>query len=821
MNRFLEFASPRVPRKRNEGSPLSDYTDVDATTQVGTERSEQSPQSHSQGANSDAPKRSSDRIRENKSHRSSSRRQEDGEEDRNGIDSDLDEQLTEFDDSDMDSLAGGDGEVDPTNLVRLTEESCRAPCKIKVLGNIVPSICGRRADVCKRHLAKRDQGGRQSIGYYARVEGAGGQVHGKLGNVFLSESQMEERLMKDRREMGDHLRDQEDDLDEEGELETLRRLQELRQDTEPSQPLPKNVAFGSEETRAFPTPPSLTNPQPPPPQLRADDPRRLEIPFRGLSVRTKAKEQVERNDVWVGMLDESGLRQIVTGLQRALVFVNDHHWTLVRTFTSMEESDDWAYQSPDSQVQLPSPPRRARPQLSSQPAARQRDYGGKPPSYRRPSKPVDSYPDSRKGPQSHERTKESKKDRQRKKKRDKRRRRRSPSSSSSSSSSASSSSTSDGSHYRGRKASRRKEQSSDSEQESRQNGRRQRRGLSSKIQPVNTAGADVSKGLKNYAFEKDVTGTEIDRVIGPEGMSMKDSDQLYSLAVDVASLPGMYIARDDNRVDEDAEATRTTQMAATLLSTAVHKRETIHDSLWKTRARHGLREARDEASFFELVQSVDKAERHAFEHQEISLRSLLAKRHYDQRSVDSYIQHGLLIRLTKDTFRWYKDLLNRARELQYRHNGTWEGGPAQSMISLHSKELWAIRNYAPTKKLLILRTYTYLRDAKEKSFYDDSMNESLWDRYAALAKDFKDSAAKPAAEGKLKPVKGAAVACSHCKSKRLHTLYGAAPFRRTCPLRVQNEALAKQIAGVITKKHEEDPTVDINDIKNDVVANWS
>jgi hypothetical protein len=166
MNRLLEFASPRVPRKENEGSPLSDFTDGDVTTQVGTERSV-----HSQGTDADAPKQSGGRIREKAANRPSGREQEGmEEEDRSGVDSDLDEQLTEFDDSDVDSLFG---ETNPSTLLHLTEEFCRVPCNVKVVGGSksVPSICGRRADICKRHHTKRDKGGRQSVGFYARVEG--------------------------------------------------------------------------------------------------------------------------------------------------------------------------------------------------------------------------------------------------------------------------------------------------------------------------------------------------------------------------------------------------------------------------------------------------------------------------------------------------------------------------------------------------------------------------------------------------------------------------------------------------------------------------
>jgi hypothetical protein len=798
MNRLLEFASPRAPRKGDESSPLSNSSARAVDTQVGTERS--------QGTDADAPNRSGDRIQGKNGYRPPAREYEEEYEERSGIDSDLDEQLTEFDESDVDSLADGDGEANQANLVRLTEESCRVPCNVKIAGSgkSVRSVCGKRADVCNRHQVKRSQGGRQSVGYYAPVLGVGSHIHGRLGNIFVPESQMKAKFTRDRKEMGDHLRAHEDDMDsdEEVELENLRRRQEPRKDTEVPRSSAKNVAFGGEETRSFPTIPSTSNPLPPSTQLRADDPRGLEIPFRGLAVQPKAREQPREKEVWVGMMDSEGHRQMVSGLPRALAFVNDLQWTIVRTFTGMQECGEWANQSPERQVQSPLPSRQERPQRSDAAARRQKYDADYAPTYHRSEIPNDRDSEPLRDSRPRDGQKKSKKGRRRKNRREKRRRRRSPSSSSSSS--ASSSSDSGGSYYRERKSSRRKKvsSSSESEQEPR------RRGHSSKTQPVNTSGADVSKGQKNYVFDKDLTGLGIDKVIGPEGLSPKDATQLYDLAVDVASLPGMYISRPDNHADEE-------QVTATLLASAMNTKSHVHDSLWRTKSRHGLREAKDETSFFELVQEVGKAEKHAFENQEICLRGLLAKRHYAQRSVDSFIQHGLLLRITRDTFQWYKDLLNHCREIQYRHKGSWEGGPAQSMISHHSKEMAGIRMYAPSKKILILRMYTYLRDTKTKGFYDDSMNEAVWDRLASLTAKAEENL--PVAEDKRKV---ATPACSHCRCQALHTLFGVSPYKRTCPLKDQGQTISRKIAVVVVRKHDEDPDADLQGLKDGIVRAW-
>jgi hypothetical protein len=78
------------------------------------------------------------------------------------------------------------------------------------------------------------------------------------------------------------------------------------------------------------------------------------------------------------------------------------------------------------------------------------------------------------------------------------------------------------------------------------------------------------------------------------------------------------------------------------------------------------------------------------------------------------------------------NLLSMVRQLAYDHPAFWEKGPAKAMLDFHSERLLQVQQNALTRKALILQTYTYLRDANAKSFYHESMTESLWDRLAAL-----------------------------------------------------------------------------------------
>ena len=177
-----------------------------------------------------------------------------------------------------------------------------------------------------------------------------------------------------------------------------------------------------------------------------------------------------------------------------------------------------------------------------------------------------------------------------------------------------------------------------------------------------------------------------------------------------------------------------------------------------------------------------------------------------------------------------KDMLNYARELQYDQPGVWTGGQAEALISFHSKELRAVRNYAPTRKILILRTYTYLREAKEKRFHDNSMIKALYKTVmiqgmgiaASAAMDLATPSAITKNEGgdKEKEVVPKKPECSHCKNLPLHYLFKAQPYKRVCPLRSHGATVAKSMAGVILKKYQEDPSADLQGIKDQVVSDW-
>ena len=218
-----------------------------------------------------------------------------GEEDDLRLDSDADEQLDDYGSEGENSSIGSGRPVEKKNMKHLTEGHCRMGTQVSVAsGAKVSCACGRLSGDCNRHKTKRESGryARFEVGFYPIVfSSQGHQSHGKIGTQFLSEAGMEEQIQVDLNKMTEYVEMQQDniDLDEEEELESLKKMQDSR-----------TVKFGGEtndQEKQFPTPPRLTGLAP----------TRLE------AILTKTKTSEGR---WHGLIDPSDNRVVVQGIQR-------------------------------------------------------------------------------------------------------------------------------------------------------------------------------------------------------------------------------------------------------------------------------------------------------------------------------------------------------------------------------------------------------------------------------------------------------------------------------------------------------------------------
>jgi hypothetical protein len=111
------------------------------------------------------------------------------------------------------------------------------------------------------------------------------------------------------------------------------------------------------------------------------------------------------------------------------------------------------------------------------------------------------------------------------------------------------------------------------------------------------------------------------------------------------------------------EAQQTTEMAATLLSTAIGRKAQIQNSLWKALKRHAMRQVKTSDSMFKFVKAVGRAEGPGFEQHENAIQLFMLARPYDISDVEDYCQNGFLPWLTRASFKNYYALLSHIWQL--------------------------------------------------------------------------------------------------------------------------------------------------------------
>jgi hypothetical protein len=693
---------------------------------------------------------------------------------------DRDEALSEGEGEEGSSYGGGSAFGPPalSDLIDLEHMQCCAPTQVTMSdGAKVPCVCGRSVGDCKRHGKHRIAGRyRHPVGSYVRVTdvGRGFQGHGLVGTFYTPE-QVEKMRRQDLEEMENLTAGMADGTtDEEEESVNLAR-----------------VSFGpntdSPAARKSTRTPSST-------QLRDDL----------LSTTRPIAKPIRDPSLWYGLVDVAGARWVFNDLKKAQAYVDTKTFRFARVFESKSESYSWMEGGREDPISV-----EENAKGNSSPSSSDSDKCSSDSSTDDDRKKKKKRIKKKKNRSSKKGHSEDKSQSDRKSKKDKRQKGKPPpplpsssSEDSSDESSLDSSSTgSDSDSFTKKKKSKK----------ARLKIRRKKRRDRTRVSQTKFSGSDPSVGDRKRIFDLSINGSEIDAAAGPPHMRSKDATELYSAAVDVTSLPGMFSFAGRNGTDElYDEAQRTTEMAATLLSTAIGKKAQIHDSLWKTSKRHSMGTVKSMESLFKFVKSVGKSERPSFEQQENAIQVFMLSRHYDDGAITDYSQNGFLPRITQASFRYYGNMLSIIRQLAFDHPDFWEQGPAKAMLDFHSERLLQIRQNALTRKALILQTYTYLRDSYSKGFYHESMTESLWDRLALL------SSAHSTDNGKGAGVGGNRVAatasggdktprCSHCRFPKLHEVAKVRPSKMVCPVKDLSQKKARAIAKLAVEKWEKAP----------------
>jgi hypothetical protein len=107
------------------------------------------------------------------------------------------------------------------------------------------------------------------------------------------------------------------------------------------------------------------------------------------------------------------------------------------------------------------------------------------------------------------------------------------------------------------------------------------------------------------------------------------------MAADITAIPGMLLNNTLDHTYDDAQ--NTTEMAATLLATAVGNRAQIHGLMWKTTKQHTLGQIKSWDFLFQFVKAVTQDREATFEKQTRGFEMLMLQRLYLDKNVEDYV----------------------------------------------------------------------------------------------------------------------------------------------------------------------------------------
>jgi hypothetical protein len=347
------------------------------------------------------------------------------------------------------------------------------------------------------------------------------------------------------------------------------------------------------------------------------------------------------------------------------------------------------------------------------------------------------------------------------------------------------------------------------------------------------SGVDPSTDDKKKVFGFSIAGKELDEAIAPIGFPKKEREVLFEAAVDTASLPGMYLSKQmlDVMGDQDDQTSdRATDMAATMLTAGLGRKSNFRDTMWRQPKRHGLRALKDRTSFFTLAAAINKSKEPAFDQQDNRIRALMNSHGYDEAGIDDYLQRGLLGRVTRDTFHFYQELMNSAREAHMDPNtggdSKWEGGRGEALINHHAQKLLDIRAFAPDRRCLILHTYTYLRDASKDRFNTPEMSTAMWAQLAHVQSQLahwgtNSTPGKKNGGNPLPSGEGESAKCGHCRCTAIHRAFKVIGGKRYCPFAKKGYIEAKKLGKAATELLRKEPTLEPQAVVDQVIREYS
>jgi hypothetical protein len=290
-----------------------------------------------------------------------------------------------------------------------------------------------------------------------------------------------------------------------------------------------------------------------------------------------------------------------------------------------------------------------------------------------------------------------------------------------------------------------------------------------------TCAPDPSVGTSQVFGMDPADAANLDNLLLPPiADDSKTKQDFYDLAMDVANLPGAYRQTDD----DDASSSEALAHALGRSRSTFYRswRKVTHNSLGRIKSlKELLQMAKD------LERSVERQRRA----QDQRMRSFLYDCRLPQDVIGLYLQSGLLIRVLRDTYRYYHGLVETCRTTAWEMpQATWKDGYVDQMIQHHARELWQIRSTATDYRMHLLETYVYLRNAHHEKYQDPAFTRYLLYSVAKGTSGGEDHDDHPSPSSG-DPEKNR---CKHCRRSKLHTGTATAD----CPLKALTSRQAQE-----------------------------
>jgi hypothetical protein len=325
----------------------------------------------------------------------------------------------------------------------------------------------------------------------------------------------------------------------------------------------------------------------------------------------------------------------------------------------------------------------------------------------------------------------------------------------------------------------------------------QSRPTSSVIDPRHS-GPDPSVGKPNKIHNVSIqVESEVLELLCPKGVTAQTRRDLMDVTPDIMSLPGKLGASTaDSSAIWDQFAGAVNEMAE---QRAVRTGSQVRDTQWRGATRNALDKIRTMDDVFDAAEEIGSQSDKIMTSFEAGIQEILYAQGWSKDDVDLYVVSGLLPRITQRLLALYYELYLHFQKL-IAHNPDPEHFKAFTMlhVEFHAKQRRQIRLYAVRRSQMILRSYTYLRDARAKGFTDirlvGQVTQKLQDMTRQLT-DLQSHIERPSLRASKE------WSCAHCHSE-LHTGGMAA-----CPLNDFKAKVARRVAKEAAKTFKDDPDV--------------